>query len=99
VGVFAREGDRGANLGPDEGSRRTPHMADVYKGLTIQFGADTKGLSAALRDINKESRGITSELKKVENEMKRHSVGQKEENQRIQSQVSNLKAEKTSLDM
>jgi hypothetical protein len=42
---------------------------------------------------------LTTELKKVENEMKRHYVGQKEENQRIQSQVSNLKAEKTSLDM
>lgn len=45
-------------------------MADVYKGLTIQFGADTRGLSAALKDVDKQSRGITSELKKVENALK-----------------------------
>jgi len=45
-------------------------VPDIYKGLTIQFGADTKGLSAALRDISKESRGITSELRKVENALK-----------------------------
>lgn len=42
---------------------------------------------------------LTTELKKVENDMKRHYHGQKEENLRVQAQVSNLKAEKTSLDM
>lgn len=31
--------------------------------------------------------------------MKRHYVGQKEENLRVVAQISNLKAEKTSLDM
>ena len=45
-------------------------MADVYKGLTIQFGAETQGLTAALKGIDKQSRGITSELKKVENALK-----------------------------
>ena len=42
---------------------------------------------------------LTTELKKVESEMKRHYVGQKEENLRVVAQISNLKAEKTSLDM
>ena len=42
---------------------------------------------------------LTVELKKVEGEMKRHYAGQKAENMRIQQQVSNLKGEKTSLDM
>jgi chromosome segregation ATPase len=42
---------------------------------------------------------LTTELKKVEDEMKRHYSHQKSENMRIQQQVTNLKAEKTSLDM
>ncbi len=39
------------------------------------------------------------ELKKVEDEMKRHYAWQKSENSRIQQQVTGLKQEKTSLDM
>ena len=42
---------------------------------------------------------LTTELKKVEDEMKRHYAHQKGENGRIQQQVTNLKAEKTTLDM
>jgi hypothetical protein len=42
---------------------------------------------------------LTTELKKVEDEMRRHYSHQKSENMRIQQQVTNLKAEKTSLDM
>lgn len=45
-------------------------MADVYKGLTIQFGAETRGLDEALRDINKQARSIGSELRKVDNALK-----------------------------
>lgn len=42
---------------------------------------------------------LTHELKKVEDEMKRHYAWQKSENSRIQQQVTGLKQEKTSLDM
>lgn len=45
-------------------------MADVYKGLTIQLGAETTGLTKALKGIDKQSRGIQSELKKVETALK-----------------------------
>lgn len=40
-------------------------MADVYKGLTIRFGAETTGLDAALKDINKRSTDIGRELGQV----------------------------------
>ena len=42
---------------------------------------------------------LTSELRKVEDEMKRHYSHQKAENSRIQQQITNLKQEKTSIDM
>jgi len=41
-------------------------VADVYKGLTIRFGAETTALTAALKGIDKQSRAIGTELKKVE---------------------------------
>ena len=42
---------------------------------------------------------LTTELKKVEDEMKRHYTHQKGENARIQQQISSVKAEKTQIDM
>lgn len=40
------------------------------KGITIELGADTTGLTAALKDVNKESSKVQSELKEVERALK-----------------------------
>lgn len=45
-------------------------MATTYKGLTIEIGANTKSLTAALRDASKGARTLQNELKQVENGLK-----------------------------
>ena len=40
------------------------------KGITIELGADTTGLTDALKDVNKESSKVQSELKEVERALK-----------------------------
>lgn len=45
-------------------------MADVYKGLTIQFRGDTSSLSQALSKIRSESKGVSTELKQIQKAMK-----------------------------
>ena len=44
-------------------------MATI-KGITVQIGADTTGLDAALKDVNKTSREISKELREVERLLK-----------------------------
>ena len=41
-------------------------MASTIKGINIKLGAETTGLKRALKDVNKRSRDIASELRKVE---------------------------------
>lgn len=45
-------------------------MAETIRGISVQIGADTTGLSKALSDVNKKSRDIQSELKQVERLLK-----------------------------
>lgn len=45
-------------------------MAETIRGITVQIGADTTGLSAALGDVNKRSKDIQSELKQIEKLLK-----------------------------
>lgn len=45
-------------------------MADRIKGITIEIGGDTTGLSKALSGVNKEIRGTQSQLKDVERLLK-----------------------------
>jgi phage-related minor tail protein len=45
-------------------------MAETIKGINVQIGSDTTGLSKALADVNSKSKGIQSELKKVEQALK-----------------------------
>ncbi len=45
-------------------------MAGKIKGITIEIGGETKGLSKALADVNKESRDLQKELKGVETLLK-----------------------------
>lgn len=45
-------------------------MADVYKGLTVQLGGDTTGLSKALSSVNKDISNTQKELKRVERLLK-----------------------------
>lgn len=40
------------------------------KGITIQIGGDTTGLDKALKDVNKKSRDLSSELKAVDKALK-----------------------------
>lgn len=40
-------------------------MGEVYKGLTIQIGADTTRLTAALKDVDKTARNTQSALKRI----------------------------------
>ncbi|NLA83032.1 MAG: replication protein, partial [Clostridiales bacterium] len=40
-------------------------MAKNIKGITIQIGAETKGLDKALKDVNAKSRDINKELRDV----------------------------------
>ena len=41
-------------------------MASSIKGITVKLGADTTALSTALKDVDKESRSLQTELKTVE---------------------------------
>lgn len=41
-------------------------MAETIRGISVQIGSDTTGLSAALRDVNQQSRNIQGELRQVE---------------------------------
>jgi len=43
---------------------------ETIKGLNVVIGSDTTGLTSALSDVNKASRGIQSELKQVEKLLK-----------------------------
>lgn len=45
-------------------------MADRIKGITIEIGSDTVGLQNALKDVNKQSRKLQTELKDVERLLK-----------------------------
>jgi len=45
-------------------------MAKTLRGLTVKIGSDTTGLGKALKDVNKKSRDIRSELRKVERLLK-----------------------------
>ena len=40
-------------------------MADRIKGITVEIGGDTTGLSKALQGVNKEIRNTQSQLKDV----------------------------------
>lgn len=41
-------------------------MAKTIKGINVKIGSETTGLSNALKDVNKKSKDIQSELRKVE---------------------------------
>lgn len=45
-------------------------MAETIKGLNVVIGAETSGLSAALKDVNKKSKGIADELRQVDRLLK-----------------------------
>ncbi|MBM7624785.1 hypothetical protein [Sporohalobacter salinus] len=45
-------------------------IAKTIRGINVKIGSDTSGLSAALKDVNKKSRDIRSELRKVERLLK-----------------------------
>ena len=76
------------------------HDLGVHKREVQMLRSEKESLEKVLNTkTTSVHKTLTTELKKVEHEMKRHYAGQKEENQRIQSQVSTLKADKTSLDM
>ena len=51
-------------------------------------------LSMKTQEVKK---GLTNELMKIEEEMKRHFAHQKAENSRLQQQLTSLKGEKTAL--
>ena len=44
-------------------------MAKI-KGITVQIGADTKGLEAALKDVNSQANKLRGELKDIEKQLK-----------------------------
>lgn len=69
-------------------------MADIYAGLTIKFGAETTGLSAALRNINRDARGVSTELRKIDRALQFNPgntdlLAQKQ--QRLQTQLENTR--------
>ncbi|MEV2697771.1 phage tail tape measure protein [Paenibacillus larvae] len=45
-------------------------MAETIRGINVVIGAETTGLQKALSDVNKKSRGIQSELRKVDKLLK-----------------------------
>lgn len=46
--------------------RQVNNVAETIRGINVQIGAETTGLSKALSDVNKRSRDIQSELRKVD---------------------------------
>ena len=45
-------------------------MANNIKGITVEIGGDTTKLDAALKDVNKTSKSLQSELKEVQKQLK-----------------------------
>ena len=45
-------------------------MAGKLKGITLKIGGDTKGLSKALSDVNKQTKSMENELRKVDRLLK-----------------------------
>jgi phage-related minor tail protein len=45
-------------------------LAETIKGINVVIGAETKGLSAALSDVNKRSKDLQSELKQIDKLLK-----------------------------
>lgn len=45
-------------------------MAETIRGINVQIGSDTTGLSKALSDVNKNARDIQTELRQVERLLK-----------------------------
>ncbi|MEK5089711.1 phage tail tape measure protein [Paenibacillus sp. FSL M8-0228] len=45
-------------------------MAETIKGINVVIGAETKGLSAALSDVNKRSKDLQGELKQIDKLLK-----------------------------
>ena len=77
-------------------------MASEYKGLTIQFGADTTKMNSALREAKSVARGTTQELKLLEKGLKLDPsnvtlLAQKQEvlTKKIQASKNELQAYKT----
>ena len=77
-------------------------MASEYKGLTIQFGADTTKMNSALREAKSVARGTTQELKLLEKGLQLDPsnvtlLAQKQEvlTKKIQATKNELQAYKT----
>lgn len=71
-------------------------MADKIKGITVQIGGDTSGLSKALSGINKEIRGTQGNLKEVEKLLKLDPTSTtllKEKQELLAKQIKNTKKE------
>ena len=45
-------------------------MAKTIRGINVVIGAETTGLGKALEDVNKKSKDIATELRKVNNALK-----------------------------
>lgn len=73
-------------------------MADKYKGIVVQIGGDTTGLSKALASVNKQISGTQKELKQVERLLKLDPTNTKllEQKQRLLSDA--IGETKTKLD-
>lgn len=75
-------------------------MADRIKGITVQIGGDTTGLSKALSGVNKQIKNTQSQLKDVEKLLKLDPTNTKllEQKQRLlSSAVSETKNKLDSL--
>ena len=73
-------------------------MADRIKGITVQIGGDTTGLSKALSGVNKQIKSTQSQLKDVEKLLKLDPTNTKllEQKQRLLSGA--VEETKTKLD-
>lgn len=73
-------------------------MADRIKGITVQIGGDTTGLSKALSGVNKQIKNTQSQLKDVEKLLKLDPTNTKllEQKQRLLSGA--VEETKTKLD-
>ena len=82
----------------DEEIMKIAEEMNVYKKEVQELRSKKDSLETILSNKTKQVKAnLTTELARVEEEMKRHFAHQKAENSRLQQQITSMKGEKTAL--
>ena len=89
---------KGKLMGLEEMIKSVADEMNMHKKEVQALKSEKDTLESVLSMKTQEvKKGLTNELMKIEEEMKRHFAHQKAENSRLQQQLTSLKGEKTAL--